>query len=89
MEKFKIISKEYGRRGNLAVCILDSPCVCTRPSCRKPETLQAVEQTIKVEAPDVNTKLLTLDLSSQESVRKAADGINSLPESIDILITHG
>ncbi|PYH73147.1 short-chain dehydrogenase [Aspergillus vadensis CBS 113365] len=39
---------------------------------RNLQTLQATENAIKAETPDANTRLLILDLSSQESVRKAA-----------------
>ncbi|QKX63987.1 uncharacterized protein TRUGW13939_11160 [Talaromyces rugulosus] len=52
------------------------------------ETLRAIEDAIKADTPSANTKLLTLDLSSQESIRKAADEVNALPEQIDILINN-
>lgn len=52
------------------------------------ENLQATEDAIKAENPGSNTRLLVLDLSSQESIRKAADEVNALPEHIDILINN-
>jgi NAD(P)-dependent dehydrogenase (short-subunit alcohol dehydrogenase family) len=52
------------------------------------ENLRAIEDAIKADTPSANTKLLTLDLSSQESIRKAANEVNALPEQIDILINN-
>ncbi|RAK99431.1 NAD(P)-binding protein [Aspergillus ibericus CBS 121593] len=48
--------------------------------------LQATEHAIKSETPDANTRLLILDLSSQESVRKAAAEVSEYPEGIDRII---
>ncbi|OJJ77392.1 hypothetical protein ASPBRDRAFT_70814 [Aspergillus brasiliensis CBS 101740] len=52
------------------------------------QNLQATENAIKRETPDANTRLLILDLSSQQSVRKAAAEVNSYPERIDRLINN-
>ncbi|CRG82945.1 Retinol dehydrogenase 14 [Talaromyces islandicus] len=52
------------------------------------EKLQAIEGAIKAETPGANTRLLTLDLSSQESIRKAAEEVNALPDQVDILINN-
>ncbi|PWY65899.1 NAD(P)-binding protein, partial [Aspergillus eucalypticola CBS 122712] len=55
---------------------------------RNLRTLQATENAIKAETPDANIRLLILDLSSQESVRKAAAEVNNYPECIDHLINN-
>ncbi|PWY94353.1 NAD(P)-binding protein [Aspergillus sclerotioniger CBS 115572] len=70
----------------------------TRP-CTSPDTvplyssspdepcpLQATQNAIKSATPDANTRLLIMDLSSQESVRKAAEELNRYPEGIDRII---
>ncbi|OOF93260.1 hypothetical protein ASPCADRAFT_517423 [Aspergillus carbonarius ITEM 5010] len=49
-------------------------------------TLQATENAIKSETPDANIQLLIMDLSSQESVRKAAEELNGYPEGMDRII---
>ncbi|KAJ5548202.1 short-chain dehydrogenase [Penicillium frequentans] len=41
---------------------------------------------IKLETPSARTRLLVCDLSSQESVRKAAEEVNAYPETIDVMI---
>ncbi|KAJ5709312.1 hypothetical protein N7493_010646 [Penicillium malachiteum] len=53
---------------------------------RNMQTLQELDETIKSETPSAPTRLLLLDLSSQESVLKAAKEVNSYPETIDIII---
>jgi NAD(P)-dependent dehydrogenase (short-subunit alcohol dehydrogenase family) len=53
---------------------------------RKIENLRAAKDAINAETPDANTRLLLLDLSSQESVRKAAEEVNALPHGIDVII---
>lgn len=55
---------------------------------RRAENLRAINDAIKAETPDVQTKLLVLDLSSQESVREAAEEVNALPVRIDTLINN-
>lgn len=55
---------------------------------RNLETLQATENAIKAETPDANTRLLIIDLSSQESVRRAAAEVNNYPERLDHLINN-
>lgn len=53
---------------------------------RNIQTLQELDQKIKSETPSANTRLLVCDLSSQESVRKAAEEVNAYPETIDVMI---
>lgn len=45
-------------------------------------------KTIELQSPDVKTRLLEIDLSSQDSVRKAAVEVNSYFEIIDVLINN-
>jgi NAD(P)-dependent dehydrogenase (short-subunit alcohol dehydrogenase family) len=45
-------------------------------------------KTIKLQSPDVRTRILEIDLASQASVRKAAAEVNSYDESIDILVNN-
>ncbi|OKL56783.1 hypothetical protein UA08_07814 [Talaromyces atroroseus] len=53
---------------------------------RRIENLRLLEDAIRAGTPGANTRLLLLDLSSQESVRKAAEEVNALPQGIDVLI---
>ncbi|KAJ5993775.1 short-chain dehydrogenase [Penicillium sp. IBT 35674x] len=53
---------------------------------RNIQNLQELDEKIKLETPGAKTKLLICDLSSQESVRKAAEEVNAYPETIDIMI---
>ncbi|KAJ5286949.1 short-chain dehydrogenase [Penicillium angulare] len=53
---------------------------------RNSQALQELDRTIKLETPNVQTRLLVIDLSSQESVHKAAVEVKSYPETLDILI---
>ena len=53
---------------------------------RKIQTLQELDQKIKSETPSARTRLLVCDLSSQESIRKAAEEVNAYPESLDVMI---
>ena len=50
--------------------------------------LQATESVLKTATPGVHTRLLELDLSSQQQVRKAGEEVNSYPEPIDRLINN-
>ncbi|KAL7941728.1 short-chain dehydrogenase [Trichoderma barbatum] len=43
---------------------------------------------IKLQSPDIRTRMLEIDLASLTSVRKAAAEVNSYDESIDILINN-
>ncbi|KFY36431.1 hypothetical protein V495_07905 [Pseudogymnoascus sp. VKM F-4514 (FW-929)] len=45
-------------------------------------------RTIKLQSPDVSTRILQIDLASQASVRRAAAEVNSYDESIDILVNN-
>ncbi|KAG9240059.1 hypothetical protein BJ878DRAFT_562431 [Calycina marina] len=53
---------------------------------RSRTALQETEKVILAGTPNVNVKLLILDLSNHTSIRKAAAEINSLSEKIDVLI---
>ncbi|KAJ5735422.1 uncharacterized protein N7483_000547 [Penicillium malachiteum] len=53
---------------------------------RNMRTLQELDEKIKSETPSAPTRLLLLDLSSQESVRRAAEEVNAYPETLDIII---
>ncbi|KAJ5785095.1 short-chain dehydrogenase [Penicillium pulvis] len=53
---------------------------------RNTQTLQELDEKIKLETPSAKTRLLVCDLSSQESVRKAAEEVNAYPETIDVMI---
>ena len=50
--------------------------------------LQATESVLKTATPSVRTRLLELDLSSQQQVRKASEEVNNYPEPIDRLINN-
>ena len=50
--------------------------------------IQATESAIKHTSPNVSTRLLELDLSSQKQVRKAAMEVNGYPEPIHRLINN-
>lgn len=52
------------------------------------KNLQAAKDAIKAENPNAKITLLALDLSSQESIRKAAGEVNALPDHIDILVNN-
>ncbi|KAJ5088100.1 short-chain dehydrogenase [Penicillium angulare] len=53
---------------------------------RNSQTLQELDRKIKQETPNIQTRLLVIDLSSQENIRKAAEEVNSYPETLEILI---
>jgi NAD(P)-dependent dehydrogenase (short-subunit alcohol dehydrogenase family) len=55
---------------------------------RKQELLDDTIQKIKEETPSANLRSLVLDLSSLESVRRAAAEVNAYPESLDVLINN-
>ena len=50
--------------------------------------LQATETVLKRASPDVSTRLLELDLSSQKQVREASAKVNAYAEPIDRLINN-
>ena len=50
--------------------------------------LQATETVLKTASPGISTRLLELDLSSQEQVRKASVEVNAYAEPIDRLINN-
>ncbi|KAJ5914118.1 short-chain dehydrogenase [Penicillium tannophilum] len=53
---------------------------------RNIQNLQELDEKIKSETPNAKTRLLICDLSSQESVRKAAEEVIAYPETIDVMI---
>ncbi|KAJ5650655.1 short-chain dehydrogenase [Penicillium longicatenatum] len=53
---------------------------------RNIQTLQELDQKIKLDTPGARTRLLVVDLSSQESVRKAAEEVKAYSETLDIMI---
>jgi NAD(P)-dependent dehydrogenase (short-subunit alcohol dehydrogenase family) len=55
---------------------------------RNKASIEETEQEIKAQIPNVQTRLLTLDLASLSSVRKAAEEINSYAERVDVLINN-
>ncbi|KAI9735114.1 MAG: hypothetical protein M1834_001702 [Cirrosporium novae-zelandiae] len=55
---------------------------------RTKEKLESVSIKIKEEFPDAEIQSVLLDLSSQKSVRRAADEINVLVDHLDILINN-
>ncbi|MCJ1250027.1 hypothetical protein MMC30_007253 [Trapelia coarctata] len=50
--------------------------------------LRTTETDVKAVSPSVNTRLLELDLGSQEQIRKAAAEVNGYEESIDVLYNN-
>lgn len=50
--------------------------------------LQATEADVRAASTSVNTRLLHLDLSSQEQIRKAATEVNGYKEPIDVLYNN-
>ena len=50
--------------------------------------LKATESVLKTATPGVRTRLLELDLSSQQQVRKASEEVNNYSEPIDRLINN-
>jgi NAD(P)-dependent dehydrogenase (short-subunit alcohol dehydrogenase family) len=55
---------------------------------RSQGNLDKVKEKLHAEAPGVEIRTVILDLSSQESVRKAAETINAYKEPIDVLINN-
>lgn len=55
---------------------------------RSLQRIQPVIDAIKSSKPDVTTRLIPLDLSSQASVRATAANINASVEKVDILINN-
>lgn len=55
---------------------------------RTQKRMGAVAEKIRSAYPDVNLKLVTLDLASQDSVRSAAAEITALVPKIDVLINN-
>lgn len=49
---------------------------------------QMTAETIAAASPGVKTRLLQLDLSSQEQIRRAAREVNAYRESIDVLVNN-
>jgi len=55
---------------------------------RNLSTLASTASSLKSAAPDVEIRLLELDLNSQKSVRKAAAEVNAYTEKIDVLVLN-
>ena len=52
------------------------------------EKLDAVAKQIRESFPGVTVKAVVLDLSSQKSIRRAAEEVNALVERVDVLINN-
>lgn len=50
--------------------------------------LEVTEKVLRSASPSVNTRLLELDLASQEQIRKASEEVNAYVEPIDRLINN-
>ena len=55
-------------------------------SGRSSSKLDGVAKTLLATTPNLNLRKLIMDLSSQQSVKKAADELNTYDENIDVLI---
>lgn len=55
---------------------------------RNMASIEETEKNMKAQIPDAQTRILMLDLASLSSVRKAADEVNSYPETVDVLINN-
>lgn len=57
-------------------------------TARTPQKAEAVAQKVRTLSPSVNIQILTLDLSSKESVREAAAEVLKTTERVDIVINN-
>jgi short-subunit dehydrogenase len=57
-------------------------------SGRSLSKLEAATKQLLSEHPYLNLRTLIMDLSSQKSVRKAADEVNGYAETIDVLVNN-
>lgn len=55
---------------------------------RDPSKAEMTARAISANFPDVQTRVLELDLSSQGQVRKAAQEVNTYDETIDVLVNN-
>ncbi|RYP28815.1 hypothetical protein DL767_007033 [Monosporascus sp. MG133] len=55
---------------------------------RTPEKIEAVASSIRAQYPEVSVKVITMDLASQASIRKAAAAVAEVIDTLDILINN-
>jgi NAD(P)-dependent dehydrogenase (short-subunit alcohol dehydrogenase family) len=56
---------------------------------RSVSKITVTERIIKTQTPDVKTRHLIFDLGDVGAVRKAAEEVNTYPETVDVIITSG